>query len=333
MRVAINGFGRIGRSVFRILNSRDDIDVIAINDLADNDALAYLLKYDTVMSGFGQQVKLKDNVLVTPNETVKMLTIMDPAKYPWKELKIDVVVEATGVFRDRESLMAHVNAGAKRVILTVPAKDEIDATIVVGVNDEQLKPEHQIVSNASCTTNCLAPMAKVLNDAFGIVEGLMTTTHAYTNDQRLADVPHKDWRRGRAAAENIIPTTTGAARAVGKVIPELNGKLDGMASRVPVPDGSIVDLIVEVAQDVTLADVNAAVRLAASSEKMKNILYYSNGKLVSTDIVGNPYSSIYDSEYTKVLGKRYIKTLNWYDNEWGYSQRVVDLITMFMKFD
>ncbi len=333
MRVAINGFGRIGRSVFRILNSRDDIDVVAINDLFDDKVLAYLLKYDTVMSGFGQQVHLDGDYLVTPNEKVKMLTIKDSKQYPWKDLKIDVVVEATGVFRDRASLQPHIDAGAKRVILTVPAKDEIDATIVVGVNDEDLKPEHQIISNASCTTNCLAPMAKVLNDAFGIVEGIMTTTHAYTNDQRLADVPHKDWRRGRAAAENIIPTTTGAARAVGQVIPELNGKMDGMASRVPVPDGSIVDLIVEVKQDVTLADVNAAVRLAASSEKMKNILYYSNGKLVSTDIVGNSCSSIYDSEYTKVLGKRFVKTLNWYDNEWGYSNRVVDLITKFMEFD
>lgn len=333
MRVAINGFGRIGRSVFRILNSREDIDVVAINDLFDDKVLAYLLKYDTVMSGFGQQVHLEGEYLVTPNEKVKMLTIRDSKQYPWKDLKIDVVVEATGVFRDRASLDLHLKAGAKRVILTVPAKDEIDATIVVGVNDEQLKPEHRIVSNASCTTNCLAPMAKVLNDAFGIVEGIMTTTHAYTNDQRLADVPHKDWRRGRAAAENIIPTTTGAARAVGQVIPELNGKLDGMASRVPVPDGSIVDLIVEVKQDVTLADVNAAVRLAASSEKMKNILCYSTEKLVSTDIVGNSYSSIYDSEYTKVLGKRFIKTLNWYDNEWGYSNRVVDLITMFKAFD
>jgi len=333
MRVAINGFGRIGRSVFRILNERKDIDVVAINDLFDNKVLAYLLKYDTVMSGFGQEVKLEGDYLVTPNEKVKMITVKDSKQYPWKELKVDVVVEATGVFRDRASLQPHLDAGAKRVILTVPAKDEIDATIVVGVNDEELKPKHQIVSNASCTTNCLAPMAKVLNDSFGIVEGLMTTTHAYTNDQRLADVPHKDWRRGRAAAENIIPTTTGAARAVGQVIPELNGKLDGMASRVPVPDGSIVDLIVEVEQDVTLADVNAAVRLAASSEKMKNILYFSNEKLVSSDIVGNSYSSIYDAEYTRVLGKRFIKTLNWYDNEWGYSNRVVDLITKFMEFD
>lgn len=333
MRVAINGFGRIGRSVFRILNARKDIDVVAINDLFDNHVLAYLLKYDTVMSGFGQSVHVEGDYLITPNEKVKMLTVKDPAQYPWKELKVDVVVESTGVFRSRESLMPHIAAGAKRVILTVPAKDEIDATIVVGVNDELLKPEHQIISNASCTTNCLAPMAKVLNDAFGIVEGLMTTTHAYTNDQRLADVPHKDWRRGRAAAENIIPTTTGAARAVGKVIPELAGKLDGMASRVPVPDGSVVDLFVELSRDVTVADVNAAVRLAAASAKMKNILYYSDEKLVSTDIVGNSYSSIYDAEYTKVIGKRFVKTLNWYDNEWGYSNRVVDLISMFMNFD
>jgi len=332
MRVAINGFGRIGRSVFRILNARKDIDVVAINDLFDDQVLAYLLKYDTVMKGFGQSVSIEGEYLVTPNEKVKMLTIKDPTQYPWKELKVDVVVEATGVFRSRESLMPHITAGAKRVILTVPAKDEIDATIVVGVNDEVLKPEHQIISNASCTTNCLAPMAKVLNDAFGIVEGLMTTTHAYTNDQRLADVPHKDWRRGRAAAENIIPTTTGAARAVGVVIPELAGKLDGMASRVPVPDGSVVDLFVELSKDVTVADINAAVRHAASTPQMKNILYYSEDNLVSTDIVGNSYSSIYDAEYTKVLGKRYVKTLNWYDNEWGYSNRVVDLITKFKEF-
>lgn len=332
MKVAINGFGRIGRSVFRILNAHPDIDVVAINDLYDDKVLTYLLKYDTVMSGFGQSVHLEGDYLVTPEERVKMLTIKDATKYPWKELQVDVVVESTGVFRDRASLQPHLDAGAKRIILTVPAKDEIDATIVVGVNDEVLQPEHRIISNASCTTNCLAPMAKVLDDAFGIVEGLMTTTHAYTNDQRLADVPHKDWRRGRAAAENIIPTTTGAARAVGKVIPKLAGKLDGMASRVPVPDGSVVDLFVEVARDVTVADVNAAVRMAASSEKMRNILSYSEEKLVSTDIVGNSYSSIYDAEYTKVLGKRYIKTLNWYDNEWGYSNRVVDLISMLRKF-
>jgi len=333
MRVAINGFGRIGRSVFRILNSRKDIDVIAINDLFDNEVLAYLLKYDTVMQGFGQNVHLEGDYLITPHEKVKMLSIKNPLELPWKELGIDVVIESTGIFTTREKLQPHLDAGAKRVILTVPAKDEIDFTIVIGVNDDELKPEHRIISNASCTTNCLAPMAKVLNDAFGIKEGLMTTTHAYTNDQRLADVPHKDWRRGRAAAENIIPTTTGAAKAVGKVIPELKGKLDGMASRVPVPDGSVVDLVVEVERDVSVEDINAAVRLASTTKGMKNILQYAEEKYVSSDIVGNSYSSIYDPEYTKVLGKRIVKTLNWYDNEWGYSNRVVDLIGLLMDFE
>lgn len=331
MRVAINGFGRIGRSVFRILNERDDIDVIAINDLFDNDVLEYLLKYDTVMSTFSWDVRVEGDMLITPNETVKMLAERDAAKLPWKELNIDVVVEATGVFRTRESLTPHLEAGAKRVILTVPSKDEIDYTVVIGVNEEGLKPEHRIVSNASCTTNCLAPMAKVLNDNFGIVEGLMTTTHAYTNDQRLADVPHKDWRRGRAAAENIIPTTTGAAKAVGKVIPDLKGKLDGMAHRVPVPDGSVVDLVVELEKQVTVELVNEVVKEAAESERLKNVLLYSEDKFVSSDIVGNPYSSIYDAEYTRVLNGNILKTLNWYDNEWGYSNRVVDLIGLFMK--
>lgn len=333
MRVAINGFGRIGRSVFRIMDERKDMEVVAINDLFDNDVLAYLLKYDTIMKGFGKGLRVEGDYLITPNEKVKMLAIKDPAQLPWKELGIDVVVEATGIFRSREALEGHLKAGAKRVILTVPAKDQIDYTLVIGVNDDGLKPEHRIVSNASCTTNCLAPMAKILHDNFGIVEGIMTTTHAYTNDQRLADVPHKDWRRGRAAAENIIPTTTGAAKAVGVVIPELKGKFDGIAARVPVPDGSIVDLVVEVQRDVTVEDIHAAVRLASQSEKMKNVLHYSEEKLVSSDIVGNPYSSIYDAEFTRVLGKRIVKTLNWYDNEWGYSNRVVDLAEMFMKFD
>lgn len=333
MRVAINGFGRIGRSVFRILDAADDIQVIAINDLFDNDVLAYLLKYDTVMKGFGKDVKVEGDLLITKKERVKMLAIRDPKELPWKELDIDVVVEATGIFRSREQLNQHLDAGAKRVILTVPSKDEIDSTVVIGVNCDELKPEHRIISNASCTTNCLAPMAKVLNDNFGIVEGLMTTTHAYTNDQRLADVPHKDWRRGRAAAENIIPTTTGAAKAVGKVIPALKGKLDGMAQRVPVPDGSIVDLVVEVEKDVTVADIHAAVRAAANSEKMKNVLLYAEDILVSSDIVGNSYSSIYDPEFTRVVGNRIVRTLNWYDNEWGYSNRVVDLIRMLKKFN
>ncbi len=333
MRVAINGFGRIGRSVFRILNARKDVDVIAINDLFDNEVLAYLLKYDTVMSGFGQDITLEGDYLVTPHERVKMLSIKNPEELPWKELEIDVVVEATGIFRTRATLEPHLRAGAKRVVLTVPSKDEIDCTVVLGVNDDELKPEHRIISNASCTTNCLAPMAKILHDSFGIKEGLMTTTHAYTNDQRLADVPHKDWRRGRAAAENIIPTTTGAAKAVGQVIPELKGRLDGMASRVPVPDGSVVDLVVEVEKDVTVEDIHAAVRVASKTKRMERILLYSEEKVVSSDIVGNSYSSIYDPEYTKVLGKRIVKTLNWYDNEWGYSNRVVDLILILKDID
>ena len=330
MRVAINGFGRIGRSVFRILDKREDINVVAINDLFGREALAYLLKYDTVMGGFGDaSVHFKEDVLHTANDTVKMLCERNPADLPWKDLDIDVVIEATGVFRTKESLTQHLTAGAKRVILTVPSKDDVDYTVVLGVNEDGLKPEHKIVSNASCTTNCLAPMAKVLNDAFGIVEGVMTTTHAYTNDQRLADVPHSDWRRSRAAAENIIPTTTGAARAVGKVLPELKGKLDGIAARVPVADGSVVDLIVEVNRNVTVEDINAAVLAATKTDRLKDVLEYSENHLVSSDIIGNPYSSIYDASYTRVVGNRIVKTLNWYDNEWGYSNRVVDLINLF----
>ncbi len=328
MRVAINGFGRIGRSVFRILNQRDDINVIAINDLFDHEALVYLLKYDTVMGGFGQDVKLENDVLYTPNETVKLLNERTPSNLPWGELDIDVVVEATGVFRTRESLEPQLEAGAKRIVLTVPAKDAIDFTVVLGVNEDQFLPEHRIISNASCTTNCLAPMAKVLNDNFGIVEGIINTVHAYTNDQRLADVPHKDWRRSRAAAENIIPTTTGAARAVGVVLPELKGKLDGIACRVPVPDGSIVDMVCQLEKEVTVEEINAAVKAASETERMKHILQYSDEPLVSSDIIGNPYSSIYDAPFTKVTNGHFVKTLNWYDNEWGYSNRVVDLIKL-----
>ncbi len=330
MRVAINGFGRIGRSVFRILDKRKDINVVAINDLFEREALVYLLKYDTVMGGFGDAtVHLEGDVLHTANDTVKMISERNPADLPWKELDIDVVIEATGVFRTKESLTQHLTAGAKRVILTVPAKDDVDYTVVLGVNEDGLKPEHKIVSNAIFTTNCLAPMANVLNDSFVIVEGVMTTTHAYTNDQRLADVPHSDWRRSRAAAENIIPTTTGAARAVGKVLPELKGKLDGIAARVPVADGSVVDLIVELNRNVTVEDINAAVLAASKTDRMKNVLQYSEDHLVSSDVIGNPYSSIYDAAYTRVVGNRFVKTLNWYDNEWGYSNRVVDLINLF----
>ncbi|HPF36858.1 MAG TPA: type I glyceraldehyde-3-phosphate dehydrogenase [Candidatus Krumholzibacteria bacterium] len=326
MRIAINGFGRIGRAVFRLLNSMEGVEVTAINDLADSEALAYLLRHDTVMGPFQGVAQMEGDVMVTKHQRVKMLENPVPQELPWKELGIDVVVEATGRFRKREQIMAHIEAGARKVLLTVPAKDEIDATIVLGVNDEELKPEHRIVSNASCTTNCLAPLAYVLDKEFGIESGLMTTVHAYTNDQRLADVPHSDWRRSRAAAENTIPTTTGAARAVGKVLPQLAGKLDGMAMRVPVPDGSVVDLVTIMKKDVTVKQVRDAVRDHANSDRLRKILRYSEDHLVSSDIVGDPHSSIFDSEYCSVIGGNMLKTLSWYDNEWGYSNRVVDLL-------
>lgn len=326
-RVAINGFGRIGRAVFRIIASRpdSDIEVVAINDLHDDDILAYLLEYDSVMGRFDQEVTLEEGLMRVGDHDVAMLMESDPAELPWTELAVDVVVEATGVFRDRASLQKHLEAGAKRVVLTVPAKDDIDETIVLGVNDELLDSDDLIVSNASCTTNCLAPLAKILDDSFGIRRGVMTTVHAYTNDQRLADVPHKDLRRSRAATENIIPTTTGAAKAVGTVLPQLDGKLDGMAMRVPVPDGSIVDLVVELDRDVTVEEINAAVREAAEGE-LAGIVEYTEDPIVSTDIIGNPHSSIFDASATQVLGGNLVKVLSWYDNEWGYSNRVVDLI-------
>ena len=328
MRIGINGFGRIGRTVFRILNRQQDIDVAAINDLANDDVLAYLLKYDTVMGPLKDSVSVKNGVLTTSNHSIKMLNEHDPATLPWTELGVDVVIEATGVFRTREQLQAHLDAGAGYVILTVPAKDEIDYTVVIGVNEDRLTSDHKIISNASCTTNCLAPMAKVLNDAFGIEYGVINTIHAYTNDQRLADVPHSDWRRSRAAAENIIPTTTGAARAVGVVLPELKGKLDGIAMRVPVPDGSIVDLNVELNTDINADDIRQAVKEASATDRLNSILQYEDTPIVSSDIIGNPHSSIFDAPFTTVLGKRFVKTLNWYDNEWGYSNRVVDLINL-----
>ena len=328
MRVAINGFGRIGRSVFRILNQNDNINVVAINDLSNQDSLAYLLKYDTVMGKFDGNIKIEDGLMKTDNDSVQMLSEREPIKLPWKDLDIDIVIEATGVFTKRSLLENHLKAGARKVLLTVPAKDEIDNTIVLGVNEESLKSNHRIVSNASCTTNCLAPMAKILDKEFGIKQGVMNTIHAYTNDQRLADVPHSDFRRSRAAAENIIPTSTGAARAVGKVLPQLQGKLDGIASRVPVPDGSVVDLFVELNKDVSAEDINQVILSASNSERMKNVLYFSKEPVVSSDIIGNPYSSIYDSKCTKVTSSRYVRRLNWYDNEWGYSNRVVDLIQL-----
>ena len=333
MRVAINGFGRIGRSVFRILNTRDDIDVVAINDIFDKEALVYLLKYDTVMGRFPDNVDLDGDILMTGQQKVKLIGERVPAELPWDSMGVDVVIESTGIFRMREQLEDHLRAGAKRVVLTVPAKDEIDYTVVLGVNHDGLKPEHRIVSNASCTTNCLAPMAKVLHEAFSIQLGVINTVHAYTNDQRLADVPHSDWRRSRAAAENVIPTTTGAARAVGKVLPELDGKLDGIAMRVPVPDGSVVDLNVLLEQSVSIDQVNDAVYSAADSGPIANVLDYSTLPIVSTDIIGNKHSSIYDAPFTRVIDNNFVKTLNWYDNEWGYSNRVVDLLIMLGSFD
>ena len=326
-KVAINGFGRIGRNVFRIIAARpeSDIEVVAINDLSDDDILAYLLEYDSVMGRFDQDVTISNGVMTVGDHEVRMLMERDPVNLPWKDLEVDVVIESTGVFRDRASLTKHLDAGAKRVILTVPSKDKIDETIVLGVNDDELGPEDLIVSNASCTTNCLAPLAKVLDDAFGINKGVMTTVHAYTNDQRLADVPHEDLRRSRAATENIIPTTTGAAKAVGEVLPDLDGKLDGMAMRVPVPDGSTVDLVVELDKHVTVEEVNAAVKAAADGA-LAGIIEYTEDPIVSTDIIGNPHSSIFDASGTQVLGGNLVKVMSWYDNEWGYSNRVVDLI-------
>jgi len=327
MKVAINGFGRIGRAVYRIISEQPDsgIEIVAVNDLTDDDTLAHLLKYDTVFGRFPGEIALSDGLMSAGGHTVKMLEERDPAKLPWAELGVDVVVESTGVFRSRDALNKHLDAGAKRVILTVPSKDPVDATVVLGVNDADLTPEAKLVSNASCTTNCLAPIAKVLNDAFGLESGIMTTIHAYTNDQRVADTPHSDLRRARAAAENIIPTSTGAAKAIGQVLPELDGKLDGMAMRVPVPDGSIVDLVVQVSRDVTVEEVNAAMKAAAEGD-MKGILEYTEDPIVSSDIVGNPASSIFDSGLTKVINGKTVKVVSWYDNEWGYSSRVVDLL-------
>jgi glyceraldehyde 3-phosphate dehydrogenase len=325
-RVAINGFGRIGRSVYRILAQREDTDVVAINDVAENKSLVYLLKYDTVMGTFPGKIYLEGDILHAGTQKTRMLAVPVPAELPWRELEVDIVVESTGRFRKRDEVAQHLAAGAKRVILTVPAKDKVDATVVIGVNDDVLKPEHRIVSNASCTTNCLAPLAKVLNEGFGIEKGIITTVHAYTNDQRLADVPHKDLRRSRAAAENIIPTTTGAAKAVGEVLPELAGRLHGIAMRVPVPDGSIVDLVAQLRREVTVQEVNDAVRRAAEGP-LKDILEYTEEPIVSSDVIGNPHSCIFDAASTQVLPGGMVKVLAWYDNEWGYSNRVADLIS------
>lgn len=330
IKVGINGFGRIGRCVFKVIEKRSDIEVVSINDLTDAKTLAHLLKYDSVHGKFDGTVEAKESSILVNGRDIPITSVKNPAELDWAGKGVDVVIEATGVFRTKEKIALHLEAGAKKVILTVPSKDEIDNTIVLGVNEEALKETDQIVSNASCTTNCLAPIAKVLNDKFGLKYGLMTTVHAYTNDQAILDLPHSDLRRARAAAENIIPTTTGAAKAVGKVIPELNGKLNGMAMRVPVKDGSIVDLVVELGKEATAEEINAAMKEAADGP-MKGILEYCDEPIVSVDVIGNTHSSVFDSLSTMVIEGTMVKVVSWYDNEWGYSNRVVDLIAKVAK--
>jgi len=324
IRLGINGFGRIGRTVFRIVREREDMEIVAINDLYAPAALAYLLRYDTVMGIFPEEIKAERGALVVGGDKVPLSQEKDPARLPWGETGAEIVIEATGVFRERAKLEPQLKAGAMRIILTVPPKDEVDAIVVLGVNDSALTPSVRIVSNASCTTNCLAPVAMVLDEKFGIDRGFMTTVHAYTNDQRLADVPHKDHRRARAAATNLIPTTTGAARAVGKVLPKLKGRLDGLAVRVPVPDGSVVELVVRLDRDTDRDEVNRAMKEAAA-RRLSKILEYCEEPIVSSDIIGNPHSSIFDALSTRRVGPREVRVLSWYDNEWGYSHRVVDL--------
>ncbi len=325
IKLGINGFGRIGRCVYRIALRRPDVTVVGINDIADPKALAYLLKYDTVMGRLEQPVNLSGDTLEVEGQKTRLISERDPAKLPWKELGVDLVVESTGRFKKRADLAKHLEAGAPAVILTVPPSDALDATVVLGVNDGLLTGDHRVVSNASCTTNCLAPLAKVLHGAFGIQKGLMTTVHAYTNDQRLAEVAdHADLRRSRAAAMNIIPTTTGAAKAVGAVLPELEGRLDGLAMRVPIPDGSTVDFVAELQSDVTAQEVNETVRQAAEGP-LRGILEYTDEPIVSSDIIRNPHSCIFDSSLTQVTDGRLLRVVAWYDNEWGYSNRVVDL--------
>ncbi|MDR0945062.1 MAG: type I glyceraldehyde-3-phosphate dehydrogenase [Bifidobacteriaceae bacterium] len=325
VRVGINGFGRIGRNFFRaMVDQGADMEIVAVNDLTDVKTLAQLLKYDSVLKRFPGEVSHDDTSIKAAGQTIKVLAERDPANLPWKDLGVDVVVESTGLFTDANKAKAHIAAGAKKVIISAPGKN-VDGTFVMGVNDDQYDPaKHHIISNASCTTNCLAPLAKALNDSIGIVKGLMTTIHAYTGDQRLQDAPHKDLRRARAAAVNIIPTTTGAARAVALVLPELAGKLDGYAVRVPVITGSLVDLSFEAPRETSVEEVNAAVKKATETAPLKGYLDYSDEPLVSTDIVTNPASSTFDSGLTKVIGNQ-VKAIAWYDNEWGYSNRLVDL--------
>jgi len=326
IRLGINGFGRIGRLVFRAIAERNDnsFEVVGLNDLTDARTLAHLLKYDSVHGKFPGEVEAADGAIVVNGKRIPVFSERNPADLPWGTLDTDVVVESTGIFRSREKAGLHLTAGAKKVVISAPADGEVDATIVLGVNDDTLTGNEKIVSNASCTTNCLAPMVKVLDDALGVKKGMMTTVHAYTGDQNMVDAPHKDLRRSRAAAVSIIPTTTGAAKAVGLVLPHLNGKLDGFALRVPTPDGSLTDLTVEVEKETTADEVNALFK-AASEGAMSGILEYSEEPLVSIDIVHNPHSNILDGQSTMVMGQM-VKVVGWYDNEWGYSNRTVDLV-------
>ncbi|WP_299228385.1 type I glyceraldehyde-3-phosphate dehydrogenase [Sulfurihydrogenibium sp.] len=325
MRVAINGFGRIGRNFFRIANGVEGIEIVAINDITDTKTLAHLLKYDSVHGIYDADIRATEDSIIVNGKEIKITAIKDPAQLPWKDLNVDIVIESTGLFTKREDAQKHLEAGAKKVIISAPAKNP-DITIVLGVNQEAYDPaNHNIISNASCTTNALAPVVKVLQKEFGIKYGYMVTTHAYTNDQRILDLPHKDLRRARAAAVNIVPTTTGAAKALGEVIPEVKGKLDGTARRVPVADGSLIDLTVVVEKETTVEEVNAAMKKYAEGE-MKGILAYCEDPVVSSDIIGNPASSIFDSLLTQVIGGNLVHVASWYDNEYGYSTRLKDLV-------
>ncbi len=334
MKIAINGFGRIGRNVFKVASKNPSIEIVGINDLTDPKTLAHLLKYDSTYGVYDHEVKAGEESISVDGNEIRIYKERDPKNLPWGKLGVDVVIESTGVFRTasgpKGGYKDHIVAGAKRVILTVPAKDEIDQTIVCGVNDDEIDLNNTAFSNASCTTNCLAPLAKVLNDSFGIEKGLMTTVHSYTNDQVILDQPHSDLRRGRSCAVSIIPTTTGAAKAVAKVIPELNGKLNGLAMRVPTPTGSIVDLVVDLEKETTVEEVNAAVKAAADGP-LKGILQYTEDPIVSRDIVANDYSSIFDAQLTMQMGPKMFKLMSWYDNEMGYSTRVVDLALKLVK--
>jgi len=332
VKIAINGFGRIGRISFRNIQRKSNVEVVAINDLTDASTLAHLLKYDSVHGRFDGEVYAEGEYLVVNGKKIRVYAERDPENLPWGELGIDIVIESTGIFRNKEKMGKHIKAGAKKVILTVPADkaEDVDATVVLGVNDNILTKDMTCVSNASCTTNCLAPVAKVLNDNFGVVRGLMNTVHSYTNDQHILDLPHKDLRRARAAAVSIIPTSTGAAKAVGLVIPELKGKLDGLSMRVPTPDGSVVDLTVELSRPVTKEEVNAAMKAAAEGP-MKGILEYTEDPIVSCDIIDNPHSSIFDAKLTMVMDGNMVKVVSWYDNENGYSNRVCDLAEKLAK--